>query len=392
MRPNAPIYFDHQATTPLDAGVLEAMTPFLREEYGNPHSGDHILGWRASQAVDGALEGIASLIGADPDEVIFTSGATEANNLAMLGVARGATVPASRRRILVSAAEHKCILSAARSLARREGFVIEHIPVDATGEVDLERLSQMIDDDVLLVSVMAVNNEIGTIQPINEVYALCQNVGAIFHSDCAQAPCAISLRDLTKHTDVASLSGHKMYGPKGIGAAYIRRDLQSAIEPIIYGGGQQRGLRSGTLPTALCVGFGAAAQIAASSFESHRISIAAQRDRFWERLRSLGSIVHLNGPNFDKRHPGNLNIQFEGIESNELLGMLQPHLAASTGAACSSGIPEPSHVLRAIGLSGEQAESSVRFSVGRDTSADDVERAFTLVAEALEKIHSSHRA
>jgi len=385
MRPTAPIYFDHQATTPVDPNVLEAMSPFMREEFGNPHSSDHILGWRASQAIDSALGKLATLIGADTDELIFTSGATEANNLAILGLARGQEQSSTRRRILVSAVEHKCVLSAARALTQREGYVVETIPVTTTGDVDLEHLSQLLREDVLLVSVMAVNNEVGTMQPLKDVYALCQKVGAIYHADCAQAPCAMSLSELTKHADIASFSAHKMYGPKGIGAAYIRRDLQTMIEPIIYGGGQQRGLRSGTLPTALCVGFGAAAEIAAKSLES-RATMAGQRDRFWLGLQRLGHPVHLNGPALVNRHPGNINVRFEGIEANELLGILQPNLAASTGAACTSGIPEPSHVLRALGLSGEQAESSVRFSVGRSTTPSEVDRAVELISEALEKL------
>jgi cysteine desulfurase len=390
MQPIAPIYFDHQATTPIDSGVLEAMTPFLREEFGNPHSSDHILGWRASQAVDSALEKISGLIGADPDEVIFTSGATEANNLALLGLARGRH-RASRRRLLVSAVEHKCVLTAARALAEREGYIVELIPVFSSGEINLDRLSGMINEDVLLVSVMAVNNEVGTIQPFREVHALCQNAGAIYHSDCAQAPYALEIGDIAKHADIISLSAHKMYGPKGIGAIYIRRDLQTSIEPIIYGGGQQRGLRSGTLPPALCVGLGAAAELAVNSIESNQPTIAERRNRFWQGLRGLGYSVHLNGPDFEKRHPGNLNVRFDGIEASELLGILQPNLAASTGAACSSGIPEPSHVLRAMGLSGDEAESSIRFSLGKATSAVDVDGAIALVGEALHKIRKGHQ-
>jgi cysteine desulfurase len=249
----------------------------------------------------------------------------------------------------------------------------------------------MISEDVLLVSVMAVNNEVGTIQPFREVHALCQNVGAIYHSDCAQAPCALEMGDITKHADIVSLSAHKMYGPKGIGAIYIRRDLQTSIEPIIYGGGQQRGLRSGTLPPALCVGFGAAAELAVQSIEGDQRTIAERRDRFWQGIRGLEHSTHLNGPDFEKRHPGNANVRFDGVDANELLGMLQPNLAASTGAACSSGIPEPSHVLRAIGLSGEEAESSIRFSLGRTTSIDDVDDAIALLGEALDKIRNGYQ-
>lgn len=385
MQPHSPLYLDHQATTPMDDRVLDAMIPFMREEFGNPHSNDHILGWRASQAVDSSIAQIATLLGADSDEIVFTSGATEANNLAILGTARGSHSK-SRSRILVSAIEHKCVLSAARALTTREGFKVELIPVDSDGQVNLDHLSRSMDDDVLLVSVMAVNNEIGTLEPIKEVSALTRKFGALFHSDCAQAPCIMDLQDLPNYVDIISLSAHKIYGPKGIGAAFIRREIQPSIEPIIYGGGQQRGLRSGTLPTALCVGFGSAAELAFSNWESDSDRVGRYRDRFLNGLISLDISTQLNGPKTSQRHAGNANVRFKGIEASELLGMLQPNLAASTGAACSSGIPEPSHVLRAIGLSAEQAESSIRFSFGRNTSEQDVDLAVHLIGEAISNI------
>ena len=233
------IYADYQATTPADPRVVEKMTPYWREAFGNPHSSDHIIGWRAAETVREAASSVAALIGADADEMIFTSGATEANNLALLGLARRA--PVGRRRILVSAIEHKCVLSAARSLAEREGFTVETIPVDGQGFVDLDALTEQLDETILMVSVMAVNNEIGTIQDIPRIAALLAPHGAVFHCDAAQAPCAMDVSDLAAHADLVSLSGHKVYGPQGIGALYIRRDLQEYIEPLIYGGGQQDG-------------------------------------------------------------------------------------------------------------------------------------------------------
>ena len=253
------IFADYQATTPVDPRVVESMAPHWSEEFGNPHSNDHMIGWRAADAVREAASSVAGLIGADPDEVTFTSGATEANNLALLGLARRA--PSDRRRILVSAIEHKCVLAAARALAAREGFTIETIPVDREGFVDLETLERIVDETVLAVSVMAVNNEVGTIQDIEAISKALLSHGVLFHCDAAQAPCAMDVMGLASYADLISLSGHKMYGPKGIGALYIRRDLHQRIEPIIYGGGQQSGLRSGTIPTPLCVGMAAAVDI-----------------------------------------------------------------------------------------------------------------------------------
>ena len=253
------IYADYQATTPVDPRVLDAMAPHWHGSFGNPHSTDHVIGWRAGEAVNAAASSVAKLIGADADEIIFTSGATESNNLALFGLARRA--PPSRRRLLVSAIEHKCVLAAARALEEREGFLVETIPVDGEGFVDFEALQESLDETVLAVSIMAVNNEIGTIQDIPRIARLLARHGIPFHCDAAQAPCAIDVSGLALHAGLISLSGHKMYGPQGIGALYVRRDLQPRIEPIIYGGGQQAGLRSGTVPVPLCVGMAAAADI-----------------------------------------------------------------------------------------------------------------------------------
>ena len=380
--PPKTIYADYQATTPLDPHVAEQMAPYWREEFGNPHSNDHVIGWHAAEAVRTAATSVAGLIGADPDEVVFTSGATEANNLALLGLARRA--PLDRRRILVSAIEHKCVLAAARSLTEREGFSVETIPVDGEGFVNLNALEAMVDEEVLVVSVMAVNNEIGTIQDIEGISKALLPHGVLFHCDAAQAPCAMDMTSLTSHADLISLSGHKVYGPKGIGALYIRRDVQGRIEPIIYGGGQQAGLRSGTVPTPLCVGMAAAVDILRSpEGPEERKRVAGQRDSFVRLLQESFPSVTVNGPTGERRHPGNANLRFDGLVAQDILGSLQPHLAASTGAACTSGIPEPSHVLSALGLSTAEIESSIRFSFGRFTNDGETGEAASLVARAV---------
>ena len=376
------IYADYQATTPVDPRVVEQMAPYWSEAFGNPHSNDHVIGWRAADAVREAASSVAGLIGADPDEVVFTSGATEANNLALLGLARRA--PSDRRRILVSAIEHKCVLAAARSLAEREGFVVETIPVDSEGFVDLEALEGMVDETVLAVSVMAVNNEVGTIQDIEGISKALLPHGVLFHCDAAQAPCAMDMTSLASHADLISLSGHKAYGPKGIGALYIRRDVQDRIEPIIYGGGQQAGLRSGTVPTPLCVGMAAAVDILRSpEGTEERKRVAKHRNSFVRLLQESIPSVTVNGPNGERRHPGNANLRFDGLVAQDILGSLQPNLAASTGAACTSGIPEPSHVLSALGLSKAEAESSIRFSFGRFTNDTELDEAASLVVCAV---------
>ena len=379
------IYADYQATTPVDPRVLEKMAPYWNELFGNPHSSDHVVGWRSAEAVRDAASSVGALIGADPDEIVFTSGATEANNLALLGLARRA--PTERRRILVSAIEHKCVLAAARSLEGREGFTVETIPVNGEGFVDLEALAAMVDETVLVASVMAVNNEIGTIQDLPRIATLLRGQDVLFHCDAAQAPCAMDVGDLALHADLISLSGHKAYGPQGIGALYIRRDIQERVEPIIYGGGQQGGLRSGTVPVPLCVGMAAAAEIVRTpEGVQERRRVAQQRDTFVGTLQAGPFQMAINGPVGDWRHPGNANLRFDGLSAQDILAELQPSVAASTGAACTSGIPEPSHVLRALGLSAEQADFSIRFSFGRFTTAEEVRDVAHIVIETLESV------
>ena len=384
------IYLDHQATTPVDPRVLVEMNPYFSDSFGNPHSSDHILGWESAHAIEEAVARVARLIGADADEIIFTSGATESNNMALLGLGRR-DADGSRRRILVSAIEHKCVLASARVLEEQFGFMVEHIPVDRKGRIELSALNDLLDEDVLAVSVMAVNNEIGTIQEIKEISNCVRHYGAVFHCDAAQAPLATSIVSLAPHTDMLSLTGHKMYGPKGVGVIYIARAMQNRIEPLIYGGGQQSGLRSGTLPVPLCVGMGAAAELlAGKDANERRGELGRRRDVFVHQLRGLNWPISLIGPEGGVRHPGNASICFHGCSANEILGVLQPRLAASTGSACTSGIPEPSHVLRAIGLDSNNAEACVRFSLGFDTTDEDVEQAVGMIADALAKLSKAN--
>ncbi len=377
------IYLDHQATTPVDPHVFAEMTPYFSESFGNPHSSDHCLGWESSQAVEDAAARVAHLIGVDANEITFTSGATESNNLALLGLRRYAA-GGKRRRILLSAIEHKCVLAVGKVLDECYGFIVESIPVDGEGFVKLSALEATLDEDVLAVSVMAVNNEIGTIQEIEGISRLVRDCGALFHCDAAQAPVAMNVEEIGRHTDVLSLSSHKMYGPKGIGAIYIARALQDRFEPLIYGGGQQNGLRSGTVPVPLCVGMGAAADLlVGDTAEKKRANLSRRRDTFIEKLKDMTWPMAVNGPAGRDRHPGNANVRFAGFAAHDTLGTLQPRLAASTGSACTSGIPEPSHVLRAIGLNIDEAEASIRFSLGFDTSDEDVEDAVGLIDETL---------
>lgn len=380
-----PIYLDNHATTPLDPAVAEAMRPWWEEGFGNPHSGDHWFGWQANQAIETARVEVAALIGADAGEIVFTSGATEANNLALLGAARGAA--RGRTQILVSAIEHKCVIEAAAALGR-EGWQIEIIPVDQDGLVRLDALEKLLSDNTAIVSVMAVNNEIGTIQPIDAIGQMCNDVGAWFHCDAAQAPAAMPIDVLETHIALLTLSSHKIYGPKGVGALYARNDVLAQLQPISYGGGQEQGIRSGTLPTPLCVGFGRACSLMMTRKDADARCIARLRERLWSGMRRDIPVVRLNGA-ISHRHPGNLNICFEGHDAAAILGRLQPALAASTGSACTTGIPEPSHVLTAMGLSLQDAESSIRFGLGRFTSEEEIDRSIQLVAAVLRQTNKA---
>lgn len=386
MRIGSTIYLDHQASTPVDPRVLPKMTESFGQGFGNPHSSEHALGWRAAKSVELAAVQVGSLVGADADEVIFTSGATEANNLAILGVADHAHA-IGRPRVLIAATEHKSVLAAGRTLTQRYGIEVGLIEVDQRGMIDFEQLEAALSPKVALVSVMAVNNEIGTIQDVVRIGSLVNDFGALLHCDAAQAPCAMDVAGLLDHADMISLSGHKIYGPCGIGALVIRRDTQSMLTPIIHGGGQQNGLRSGTLPLALCVGFGAAAELLrADDTAAERERISLMRDLFVHSLRDAGHDIELNGAPSPERHPGNANLLMRGVEAADLLAAMQPRLAASSGSACTSGIPEPSHVLRAIGRSADEADRSVRFSFGRYSTEADAREAAAIVSATLARL------
>lgn len=379
------IYFDNQATTQMDDGVLDEMLPFFVENFGNPHSVDHTIGWKASQAIEQSKHRIADLIGSDSDEIIFTSGATESNNLALLGVGKTA-IESDRKRILVSTIEHKCVLACCSLLEKQFGYTIEFLPVDQSGFIDLEYLEQRLANDVLLVSIILVNNEIGTIQDISSISKLVRQHGAILHTDAAQAATATEISKLANEVEMLSLSGHKMYGPQGIGILYVRRKLQSSIEPLVYGGGQQNNIRSGTLPLALCVGIATAAKRIKNTFQTELETVRSLTLKFIDLLSELPHPIVLNGPALSKsRHPGNANIQFIGFDATEILGCLQPRVAASTGSACTSGVAEPSHVLQAIGLSREQANSSIRFSLSKNTTGSEVHEVVKMIDQILSR-------
>lgn len=383
------IYLDYQASTPLDPRVAQNLSRNFDSHFANPHADDHALGWEASRLCDDAAVRLAQTIGCDADEVLFTSGATESNNLAIFGIA--ARRQPSRRRLLVSAIEHKSVLESARTAVQRFGCAVELIPVDREGHVDLAELERALDEDVLMVSVMAANNEIGVLQPSKAISRLCGQAGALFHCDAVQALTADALEVEDLGADLISLSAHKLYGPKGVGALYARRDIQAMIEPLIVGGGQQRGLRAGTLPAPLCAGFADAAEIMSGpEAKNERQRVTLLRNLFAARLLA-NSNIHLNGPPLEHRHPANCNLRFDGAEAKQLLAQAQPRLAASTGSACTSGSMEPSHVLTAIGLSEEQAMSSIRFSFGRFSTMDDVERASDLMLSVYSQCPLSHR-
>jgi cysteine desulfurase len=381
------VYMDYQASTPLDPRVFAAMRPYFESAagLGNPHAADHAYGWDADAAINRARDQVASLIGADPDEVIFTSGATEANNLALLGAARAAA--SDRREIVVSSIEHKCVLAVGRALLD-EGFTLRIAPVHSDGTIDLDELARLIGPETAIVSVMAVNNETGVAQPVAQVGELCRAAGALFHSDAAQALAVEGIDVDLWNTDLLSLSAHKAYGPKGIGALYVRRERRAQLRPIMFGGGQEDSLRPGTLPTPLCVGFGAACQILSDERETEIERTRNLRDRLLDQLRADLPDLEVNGT-LVSRHPGNLNIRVPGIEAELLLAAARPKLAAATGSACTSGTTEPSHVLIAMGLSGTQAAESVRLSLGRLTRDEDVDAAASALAAGAKAVRES---
>jgi cysteine desulfurase len=393
-RPNRlPIYLDNQATTPIDPRVLEAMLPYFTEHFGNPHSESHVYGRNAAAAIEAARADLARLINADPREIVFTSGATEANNLALKGAAHFARAyPAAGREprdhIVVLATEHKCVLESAAAL-EREGFSVTYLPVEPNGLVSSDRLGTALTERTLLASVMAAHNEIGVIQPLAELGALCRAKGVLFHTDAAQAAGKIALDVAAMQIDLMSISGHKMYGPKGVGALYVRRRPRVRLLPLIDGGGQERGLRSGTLPTPLCVGLGRAAAIAGAEMAGEAVRLRTLRDRLQENLmRRVGGLT-VNGDS-EHRLAGNLNLSFPGLSAPELIEAC-PTIAMSTGSACTSATVEPSYVLRALGLPDERANASIRLGLGRFTTAAEVDFAVDALAAAAARLRDDRR-
>ena len=378
------IYLDNQASTPVDPRVVEVMAPLWAESCGNPHSEEHFAGWSAKATIDRASAQIATALGADASEIVFTSGATEANNLALIGAAAGGS-SGHRKRIIVAAIEHKSVLSIARHLEQRTDIEIAHCPVDAMGRVEVRELERLIDSNTLLVSVGSSNGEIGTVQPIAEIGAIVREAGAIMHSDAAQSACFQDLSVLYDNCDLLSLSAHKCYGPKGIGCLVINAGVREKIAPIMFGGGQQGGLRPGTVPVQLAAGFGKSIELVQSDRSSEIVQTSRLRDRLDRLLREKCAGVSTNGPT-EGRHPGNLNIRFEGVDAKSLLAAIQPSVAASTGSACTSGQEEPSHVLGAVGLSWAEARECVRFSVGRFNCETEVDQAAVLISEAVGRL------
>jgi len=379
--PQRPVYLDYQATTPTDPRVVEAMMPYFTEKFGNPHSRNHEHGWEAEEAVEKARKQIADLIGADEREIVFTSGATESNNLAIAGVAR--FYKDKKNHIVTLQTEHKCVLDTCRHL-EMEGFTVTYLPVKKDGLVDLDVLKGAITDKTAIVSVMAANNEIGVIQPLKEIGEMCRARGVFFHTDCAQAFGKIPLDVEAMKIDLMSISGHKIYGPKGIGALFVRRKPRVRLVPLIHGGGQERGFRSGTLPTPLCVGLGAAAEIAGKEMAEETAKLIKLRDRFYKSVTDRLPEVYLNG-DFKNRLPGNLNISFAYVEGEGLMMGIKD-LSVSSGSACTSASLEPSYVLRALGVTEDLAHTSLRIGFGRFTTESEVDYAADRIVEAVQKL------
>ena len=383
-RPELPIYLDYQATTPCDPRVVDVMLPYFTEKFGNPHSRNHHYGWEAEDAVEVARGHIAAIIGADdPREIVFTSGATESNNMALKGVAH--FYKEKKDHIITVVTEHKCVLDSARHL-EQEGFRVTYLPVAKNGLINLDQLRSEITDRTLLVSVMAVNNEIGVIQPLAEIGAICRERGVFFHTDAAQAVGKIPLDVKAMKIDMLSISGHKLYGPKGIGALYVGRKPRVRMRALIDGGGQERGMRSGTLPTPLCVGLGEACRLAKLEMADEVKRLNALRDRFLNNLRDRLPEIYLNG-DLDQRIPGNLNISFAFVEGESLMMGIK-ELCVSSGSACTSASLEPSYVLRALGVDEELAHTSLRLGIGRFTTEAEIDFATERLVEQVQKLRS----
>ncbi|RBA25574.1 IscS subfamily cysteine desulfurase [Herminiimonas fonticola] len=378
--PHFPIYMDYSATTPIDPRVADKMIPYLREQFGNPASRSHMYGWTAEKAVEDAREQVAKLVNADTREIIWTSGATEGNNLALKGAAQ--FYKTKGKHIITVKTEHKAVLDTVREL-ERQGFEATYLQPQDNGLITIEQLAEAIRPDTILVSVMLVNNEIGVIQPIDEIGELCRSKGIIFHCDAAQATGKVKI-DLEKtKVDLMTFTAHKTYGPKGIGALYVRRKPRVRIEAQMHGGGHERGLRSGTLATHQIVGMGEAFRIAREEMDEEIVRIKGLRDRLAKGLMDMEE-VYING-DMDHRVPHNLNVSFNYVEGESLI-MAIKDLAVSSGSACTSASLEPSYVLRALGRSDELAHSSIRFTFGRFTTEEDVDFTINLIKEKVTKL------
>lgn len=377
---NTPIYLDYSATTPVDERVLEAMLPYLRQDFGNPASRSHAFGWKAEEAVEHARLQVALLVGCDAKELVWTSGATESINLALKGAAH--FYKDKGRHVITVKTEHKATLDTCREL-EREGFEVTYLDVLPNGLLDLQAFEASLRPDTILVSVMYVNNEIGVIQDIAAIGELCRARGIVFHVDSAQATGKVVIDLQALKVDLMSFCAHKTYGPKGVGALFVRRKPRVRLEPLIHGGGHERGMRSGTLPTHQIVGMGMAFEIAQAEMATENERIRMLRDRLWSGLSQMEA-VYLNG-DLDHRVPHNLNVSFNYVEGESLL-MAVKDIAVSSGSACTSASLEPSYVLRALGRSDELAHSSIRFSVGRFTTEADIDFAVALLKEKVAKL------
>eukprot|EP00736_Rhodelphis_marinus_P013605 Rmarinus@m.9486 len=380
-RAGRPSYLDAQATTPVDPRVLDAMMPYLIERYGNPHSSTHAYGWQAEDASDRAREQVADLIGADSKDIIFTSGATESNNTALKGVAQ--FYKERKRHIVTVRTEHKCVLDTCRRL-EQEGFEVTYLPVKSNGVVDLGELEAAIRPDTVVVSVMMVNNEIGVIQPIKEIGAICRKKKTFFHTDAAQAVGKIPIDVNEMNIDLLSLSGHKVYAPKGIGALFVRRRPRVRLVPLIHGGGQQRGLRSGTMPTPLIVALGEACRIAGLDMQADHEHITRLSKKLRDGLEKNIPEIYLNG-DADQRYAGNVNYSFRFIEGESLLMGLKD-VAVSSGSACTSESLEGSYVLRALDIDDELHHSSIRFGIGRFTTEEEIDYLIASTTKNVERL------
>ncbi len=380
MTPHFPIYMDYGATTPVDPRVVDAMIPWLREHFGNPASRSHAWGWEAEEAVEKARKDVADLIGADPREIVWTSGATESNNLAIKGAAQ--FYKTRGKHMITVKTEHKAVLDTMREL-ERQGFEVTYLDVQEDGLLDLEAFKAALRPDTILVSVMFVNNEIGVIQDIPTIGAICREKGIIFHVDAAQATGKVAIDLATLPVDLMSLASHKTYGPKGIGALYVRRKPRVRLEAQMHGGGHERGMRSGTLPTHQCVGMGEAFRLARLEMAQDNAKARALRQRLLDGLKDIEQ-VFING-DIERRVPHNLNMSFNFVEGESLIMGIKG-LAVSSGSACTSASLEPSYVLRALGRSDELAHSSLRMTIGRFTTEEEIDYAVDTIRKNVEKL------